>query len=87
MPTPWPQPPPRNVNERAALEESRAGFRPEERGDFGARMKGRGPRWSAIEDLFRLHCRRLGLDTTSEAMLDVLPPERGPEWVQGELFG
>jgi len=70
-----------------AVDESRAGFRPEHRGDFGARMKGCGPRWSAIEDLFRLHCRKLGLTTTKEAMLDVLAPEKGPVWSQGELFG
>jgi DNA repair photolyase len=29
--------------------------------DFGSRMRGRGPRWQAIRDLFALHCRRLGL--------------------------
>ena len=69
-----------------ALEESRAGIPAEQRGDFGARMTGCGPRWAAIEDLFQLHCRRLGLDTTQEATLDVLAPEQGPEWRQGELF-
>jgi hypothetical protein len=29
---------------------------------FGARMEGKGPRWQAIERLFDLHVRRLGLD-------------------------
>ena len=70
-----------------ALEDSRAGIRPQHRGDFGARMTGSGPRWSAIEDLFHLHCRRLGLGTTGEAMLEVLAPEHGPQWRQGQLFG
>jgi DNA repair photolyase len=70
-----------------ALEESRAKMRPDRRGDFGARMTGSGPRWSAIKDLFKMHCRRLGLDTSGEAMLDVLAPDRGPAWSQGELFG
>lgn len=31
-------------------------------GAFGTRMRGSGPRWRATVDLFRLHCRRLGLD-------------------------
>jgi hypothetical protein len=29
---------------------------------FGERMKGSGPRWKAIEDLFALHLRKLGLN-------------------------
>jgi DNA repair photolyase len=29
---------------------------------FGARMRGLGPRWQAVHDLFTLTCRRLGLD-------------------------
>jgi hypothetical protein len=29
--------------------------------DFGARMTGKGARWSAIEQLFTAQCRRLGL--------------------------
>lgn len=29
---------------------------------FGSRMRGSGPRWQAIESLFELHCRRLGLN-------------------------
>ena len=28
---------------------------------FGSRMRGRGPRWSAIEQLFEMHRRRVGL--------------------------
>jgi DNA repair photolyase len=29
---------------------------------FGDRMRGQGPRWQIIEDLFALHCRRLSLN-------------------------
>jgi DNA repair photolyase len=45
---------------------------------FGARMRGTGPRWQAITDLFALHCRRLGLWSPS------LPATRGP--AQTDLF-
>ena len=31
-------------------------------GEFGERMRGRGARWQAIEQLFEAQCRRLGLD-------------------------
>jgi DNA repair photolyase len=37
---------------------------------FGERMHGRGPRWDAIVDLFRVHAKRLGLDRD---VPDVLP--------------
>ncbi len=51
--------------ERAArifsnLEQTRGGKRNESR--FGARMEGVGPRWAAIETLFEVECRRLGLN-------------------------
>jgi DNA repair photolyase len=39
---------------------------------FGARMRGTGARWQATNDLFALHCRRLGLASPS------LPAPRGP---------
>ena len=29
---------------------------------FGSRMRGRGPRWTAIEQLFEMHRRRVGLE-------------------------
>jgi DNA repair photolyase len=32
------------------------------RSAFGERFEGRGPRWEAIERLFSIHCRRLGLN-------------------------
>ncbi|HWZ84548.1 MAG TPA: PA0069 family radical SAM protein [Thermoanaerobaculia bacterium] len=42
------------------LEQTRGGKRNESR--FGARMEGTGPRWQAIESLFDVECRRLGLN-------------------------
>jgi DNA repair photolyase len=53
---------------------------------FGARFAGQGPRWKAIEALFDLHCRRLGLD--GERLLPDAPTEttfRRPSR-QGMLF-
>jgi DNA repair photolyase len=44
----------------SALAEQRGGRLNDPR--FGARMHGAGPRWQAIESLFELHCRRLGLN-------------------------
>jgi DNA repair photolyase len=34
---------------------------------FGDRMRGHGPRWDLIEDLFALHCQRLGLNQAPES--------------------
>lgn len=45
---------------RHAIREIRGGKMNESA--FGARFAGQGPRWKAIEALFDLHCRRLGLD-------------------------
>ena len=42
------------------LEQARGGKRNEYR--FGARMEGVGPRWAAIENLFEIECRRLGIN-------------------------
>ena len=36
------------------------------RNGFGSRMKGEGPRWQAIEALFRNTCEKLGLNTKQE---------------------
>jgi DNA repair photolyase len=44
---------------RSAIAEMRGGKMNESA--FGARMEGKGPRWAAIERLFDLHVRRLGL--------------------------
>ena len=39
---------------------------------FGARMRGEGPRWEAVERLFEVHKRRLGFDADWE---DTEPPK------------
>ena len=44
----------------AAVRELRGGRLNEP--SFGTRMRGLGPRWQAVHDLFHLTCRRLGLD-------------------------
>ena len=46
------------------LEQTRGGKRNEYR--FGARMEGVGPRWAAIEHLFDIECRRLGINEADE---------------------
>ena len=51
---------------------------------FSERMKGQGPRWEIIHDLFDLQCRRHGLDPHF-AEGPPLPARRKPE-EQGELF-
>lgn len=52
---------------------------------FGERMRGGGPRWQAIEQLFEVHCRRHGLRLEREENLEVLKPGvSAPR--QGELF-
>lgn len=55
---------------------------------FGARFRGQGARWKAIEDLFALHCKRLGIETSLSG--PVKKPEekktfRRPS-KQGKLF-
>jgi DNA repair photolyase len=47
------------------------------RSEFGLRMRGSGPRWEALEQLFEIQCRRLGLNRAEE---------RTPLPKQGELF-
>ena len=56
-----------------------------ERHAFGQRMRGAGPQWKAIEGLFQLHCRKLGLSSHAEQELDVLRP--GAQAEQQTLFG
>ena len=63
-----------------AIQEMRGGRMNDPR--FGARMRGQGPRWQLVTDLFELHCRRLGLARRSFAARDTFRrPGR-----QGELF-
>jgi len=64
-----------------AIEDIRGGKRNESA--FGARMHGIGPRWSAIESLFDVECRRLGLN--QEAVAEPPSRYRRPER-QGNLF-
>jgi hypothetical protein len=58
---------------------------------FHDRMTGRGPRWNAIEALFEVECRRLGLNTGHRHPDDredsalVTSPFRRPS-PQAELF-
>ena len=63
---------------QAAIRELRGGRLNESR--FGRRTRGIGPRWAALEDLFALQCRRLGLDAERHA------PARTTFRRPGELF-
>ena len=66
----------------SSLAEMRSGKLRESR--FGERMRGHGPRFQLVEDLFRLHCRRLGLAGWEE---ERVPPARPvPASVQRSLF-
>ena len=65
-----------------ALEEMRAG----QGHDFGERMRGSGPRWEAVRQLFELHCRKLGLNATCEQELDPITPGGPARETQRELF-
>ena len=62
------------------LEQTRGGRRNDSR--FGSRMEGVGPRWQAIEGLFEVECRRLGLNRRrpdAPAHRDVPAARPGPE--------
>ncbi len=63
-----------------AIQEMRGGRMNDPR--FGARMRGQGPRWQLVTDLFELHCRRLGLARRTFAPRDTF--RRSGR--QGELF-
>jgi DNA repair photolyase len=65
-----------------AIEEARGGKRNESA--FGRRMTGRGARWEATAELFRIHARRL--DLTIGAGVEPVGREGGRGPVQGELF-
>lgn len=58
-------------------------------GAFGQRMEGAGPRWDAIEGVFQLWCRRLGLTVGEADRVEPLAPgarREPPRAVQGDLF-
>jgi DNA repair photolyase len=65
------------------LEQMRGGRRNDSR--FGSRMEGVGPRWQAIESLFEVECRRLGLNRDGE-MHPRTSTFRRPPAAQGSLF-
>ncbi len=67
----------------SALREMHGGVLNDSR--FGERMRGAGERWRAIEQLFELQCRRLGLESRGERLAS-LEPQRPPRASQGELF-
>ena len=71
-----------------AIEEMRGGRRNDTR--FHDRMIGRGPRWNAIETLFEVECRRLGLNAGHDRSDDDgAAPETSPfrrPSRQAELF-
>ena len=68
-----------------AIEEMRGGRRNES--DFGQRMRGHGPRWQTIRDLFQMHARRHGLAVGSGVEeFGSLGRGRSPGPVQGELY-
>jgi DNA repair photolyase len=54
-----------------AIQELRGGKMNES--EFGARFRGRGERWKAIEAMFELHCRRLGFFLDDERYDDSAP--------------
>jgi len=64
-----------------ALREMRGGVL--YRSDFGSRMRGEGPRWEAVLQLFRLQCRRLGLESDERRGAG---PEQRPRAQQLDLF-
>jgi len=66
----------------SALREMRGGAL--YRSAFGKRMHGEGPRWEAVQQLFRLQCRRLGLEHDLRFGTD---EPRTPVARQLDLFG
>ena len=66
------------------LRQARGGKKNESR--FGARMEGVGPRWAAIENLFEIECRRLGLNRGPGEGRARTGTFRRPGPAQGGLF-
>lgn len=67
----------------SAIEQSRGGKLYDPR--FGARMRGQGPRWAAIEALFHAHHRRLGFASARDEQVAEPSTFRRPT-AQQELF-
>jgi DNA repair photolyase len=57
-----------------AVREMRGGERMND-ARFGSRMRGQGERWTAIEQLFHLHAKRLGIETSrlGESVMSMAP--------------
>ena len=68
----------------SAIEQARGGKLYDPR--FGARMRGQGPRWDAIEALFRAHHRRLGFSDEQGRAPDDAPSTFRRPTAQQELF-
>lgn len=66
----------------SALRDARGGALSESA--FGERMRGRGPRWKLVEDLFRLHCKRNSLAAEGDLPEEARPT--GPTLRQSTLF-
>ena len=66
------------------LEQTRGGKRNDHR--FGARMEGVGPRWAAIEQLFEIECRRLGINEEPHGEKRRTATFRRPAGAQRGLF-
>jgi len=75
--------PDRAAHVRSALRDTRRGQANEH--GFGERMRGHGPRWDSVRQLFDVQCRRLGLDRGEGEELRPLMP--APLSGQGLLFG
>jgi DNA repair photolyase len=56
-----------------AIQELRGGSGKMNESQFGKRFVGRGERWKAIEAMFELHCRRLGINVDDERYRDDEP--------------
>jgi len=53
---------------------------------FGSRMVGKGARWAAIEQLFAMHCDRLGLNYDLQEAPEVAPEPAEPSGLQLPLL-
>ncbi len=53
---------------------------------FGSRMSGRGARWEAVQALFDVHCRKLGLNTGYERAEGLTKNAFRRPSAQGRLF-
>ncbi|APR81779.1 Radical SAM domain protein [Minicystis rosea] len=69
---------------RNAVREMRGGKM--NKSEFGARMTGVGARWAAIESLFAVHCKRLGLNRDLPRHEDPGPSTFRRPTKQGTLF-